>query len=139
MRWRCWQRCSANNICLDAPPKCDGGAWPSDRQICHKSKNLLSAFWPKKLGVLREAENTTPNAQTFHSGSYATVGLRCIEMMRMIRERHSLMLESGAAGEVSFVDRLFRLAVCAGATFASHFASGRQFQNEPVPTLVFSV
>jgi hypothetical protein len=32
------------------------------------------------------------------------------EVMRMIRKRQCLMLESGTAGEVHFVNRLFRLA-----------------------------
>jgi hypothetical protein len=32
------------------------------------------------------------------------------EVMRLIRKRQCLMLESGAAGEVRFVNLLFRLA-----------------------------
>jgi len=36
--------------------------------------------------------------------------IKDFEVMRMIRKRQCLMLESGAAGEVRFVNWLFRLA-----------------------------
>jgi len=40
----------------------------------------------------------------------ASATIKGFEVMRMIRKRQCLMLESGAAGEVRFVNRLFRLA-----------------------------
>jgi hypothetical protein len=38
------------------------------------------------------------------------VHIEGLEVMRMIREPQCLMLDSGTAGEVRFVNRLFRLA-----------------------------
>ena len=40
----------------------------------------------------------------------ASATIKGFEVMRMIRKGHCLMLESGVAGEVRFVNRLFRLA-----------------------------
>jgi hypothetical protein len=40
----------------------------------------------------------------------ASATIKGYEVMRMIRKRQCLMLEPGAAGEIRFVNRLFRLA-----------------------------
>jgi transposase-like protein len=40
----------------------------------------------------------------------ASATIKGFEVMRMIRKRQCLMVEDGAAGEISFVNRLFCLA-----------------------------
>ena len=51
--------------------------------------------------VLQAARNSLPTASATIKG---------FEVMRMIRKRQCLMLESGTIGEVHFVNGLFRLA-----------------------------
>ena len=46
----------------------------------------------------------------FKSLPTAAATIKGFEVMRMIRKRQCLMLESGTAGEVRFVNWLFRLA-----------------------------
>jgi transposase-like protein len=46
----------------------------------------------------------------FKTPPTASATIKGFEVMRMIRKRQCLMLESGAMGEVRFVNRLFRLA-----------------------------
>lgn len=40
--------------------------------------------------------------------AYAT--LKGFEVMRMIRRRHCILIESGITGELRFIDKLFDLA-----------------------------
>jgi len=58
-------------------------------------------------GALKRLINPTRGFKTLPTASATIKGF---EVMRMIRKRQCLMLESGAAGEVRFVNRLFRLA-----------------------------
>jgi IS6 family transposase len=65
--------------------------------------NLLEA----DHGALKRLINPTRGFKTLPTAS-ATI--KDFEVMRMIRKRQCLMLESGSTGEVCFVNRLFRLA-----------------------------
>ena len=56
--------------------------------IAKGAARRVSRFWPR--------------------GAFLTI--KGFEVMRMIRKRQCLMLESGTTGEVRFVNRLFRLA-----------------------------
>lgn len=58
-------------------------------------------------GALKCVINPT---RCFKTLPTASATLKGFEVMRMIRKGHCLMLESGVAGEVRFVNRLFRLA-----------------------------
>ena len=48
-------------------------------------------------------------ARGFKTLPTAPATINGFEVMRMIRKRQCLMLESGTTGEVRFVNRLFRL------------------------------
>jgi transposase, IS6 family len=56
---------------------------------------------------IRQLINPTRGFKTLPTASATINGF---EVMRMIRKRQCLMLEPGMAGEVRFVNRLFRLA-----------------------------
>jgi transposase, IS6 family len=58
-------------------------------------------------GALKRLINPTRGFKTLPTASPTIKGF---EIMRMIRKRQCLMLEPVAAGEVRFVNRLFRLA-----------------------------
>jgi transposase, IS6 family len=58
-------------------------------------------------GALKRLINPTRGFKTLPTASATIKGF---EVMRMIRKRQCLMLESGAEGEAHFVNRLFRLA-----------------------------
>jgi transposase-like protein len=57
--------------------------------------------------ALKRLINPTRGFKTLPTASATIEGF---EVMRMIRKRQCLMLESGSRGEVHFVHRLFRLA-----------------------------
>jgi transposase, IS6 family len=58
-------------------------------------------------GALKRLINPARGFKTLPTVSATIKGF---EVMRMIRKRQCLMLEPGTAGEVRFVNRLFRLA-----------------------------
>ena len=63
----------------------------------------------------------------FKTQPTASAKIKGLEVMRMIRKKQCVMLESGAVGEVRFVNRLFRLAArkvqMDGASCASRLAN----------------
>ncbi len=62
---------------------------------------------PEQKGFQRDRVRGSPPD---HIGPYVTVHIEGFEAIQTIRKRRCLMLESGAAGEVRCVNRLFRLA-----------------------------
>lgn len=73
----------------------------------HRQVKYLNNRLEADHGALKRLINPTRGFKTLPT-AYATI--KGFEVMRMIRKRQCLMLDPGAAGEVRFVNRLFRLA-----------------------------
>ena len=78
-----------------------------DRNIEHRQVKCLNNRLEADHGALKRVINPT---RGFKSLPTASATIKGFEVMRMIRKGHRLMLDSGVAGEVRFVNRLFRLA-----------------------------
>ena len=77
-----------------------------DGNIEHRQAEYLNNRL-ENHGALKRGINP---ARGFKSLPTASATIKGFEVMRMIRKGHCLMLDSGVAGEVRFVNRLFRLA-----------------------------
>jgi IS6 family transposase len=78
-----------------------------EKNVKHRQVKYLNNRLEADHGALKRLINPTRGFKTLPTASATIKGF---EVMRMIRKRQCLMLESGAAGEVRFVNRLFRLA-----------------------------
>jgi transposase, IS6 family len=78
-----------------------------DKSVQHRQVKYLNNRLEADHGALKRLINPTRGFKTLPTASATIKGF---EVMRMIRKRQCLMLESGTAGEVRFVNRLFRLA-----------------------------
>jgi IS6 family transposase len=78
-----------------------------DKSVQHRQVKYLNNRLEADHGALKRLINP---ARGFKTLPTASATIKCIEVMRMIRKRQCLMLESGSTGEVRFVNRLFRLA-----------------------------
>jgi IS6 family transposase len=89
-----------------------------DKSVQHRQVKYLNNRLEADHGALKRLINPTRGFKTMPAASATIKGF---EVMRMIRKRKCLMLESGTAGEghlvsevsvgeVRFVNRLFRLA-----------------------------
>lgn len=78
-----------------------------DKSVQHRQVKYLNNRLEADHGALKRLINPARGFKTLPTASATIKGL---EVMRMIRKRQCLMLESGTAGEVRFVNRLFRLA-----------------------------
>jgi transposase-like protein len=76
--------------------------WWQHRQVKYLYNRLEADH-----GALKRLISPTRGFNTLPTASATIKGF---EVMPMIRKRKCLMLEPGAAGEVCFVNRLFRLA-----------------------------
>jgi transposase-like protein len=77
------------------------------KRACSTGRSNISTTGWKDHGALKRLINPARGFKTLPTASATIKGF---EVMRRIRKRQCLMLESGAAGEVRFVNRLFRLA-----------------------------
>jgi IS6 family transposase len=77
------------------------------KSVQHRQVKYLSNLLEADHGALKRLINPTRGFKTLPTASATIKGF---EVRRMIRKRQCLMQESGAAGEVRFVNRLFRLA-----------------------------
>ena len=73
----------------------------------HRQVNYLNNRLEADHGALKRVINPMRGFKSLPT-AYATI--KGIEVMRMIRKRHCLLLDPGVAGEIRFVNRLFRLA-----------------------------
>ena len=73
----------------------------------HRQIKYLNNRLEADHGALKRVINATRGFKTLPTASATIKGF---EVMRMIRKRQCLLLEPGTAGEVHFVNRLFRLA-----------------------------
>ena len=84
-------------------------------------KGVLTVTRPAATGALECADLGNPTGavshllvtssrEDFKKLPTASATIKGFEVMRMIRKRQCLMVEDGAAGEISFVNRLFCLA-----------------------------
>lgn len=64
----------------------------------------------RRNAVVRRAEAADQSTGRFKTLPTASATIKGFEVMRMIRKRQCLLLEAGVAGEVRFVNRIFRLA-----------------------------
>jgi transposase, IS6 family len=78
-----------------------------DKGVQHRQVKYLNNRLEANHGALKRLINPT---RGFKALPTASATIKGFEVMRMIRKRQCLMLESGAAGEAGFVNRLFRLA-----------------------------
>lgn len=78
-----------------------------EKSVQHRQVKYLNNRLEADHGALKRLINPTRGFKTLPTASATIKGF---EVMRMIRKRQCLMLESGAAGELRFVNRLFRLA-----------------------------
>jgi transposase-like protein len=78
-----------------------------DNGAQHRQVKYLCNRLEADHGALKRLINPTRGFKTLPRASATNKGF---EVMRMIRKRQCLMLESAAAAEVRFVNRLFRLA-----------------------------
>jgi IS6 family transposase len=78
-----------------------------DRSVQHRQIKYLNNRPEADRGPVKRLINPTRGFKTLPTASAMIKGF---EVMRMIRKRQCLMLESGTAGEVRFVNRLFCLA-----------------------------
>jgi transposase, IS6 family len=78
-----------------------------EKSVQHRQVKYLNNNLETDYGALKLLINQTWGFKTLPTASATIKGF---EMMRMIRKRQCLMLESGPIGEVRFVNRLFRLA-----------------------------
>jgi transposase-like protein len=77
------------------------------KSVRHRQVKYLNNRLEADHGALKRVIKPT---RGFKSLPTASATIKGFEVMRMIRKGQCLMLESGAAGEVRFVNRLFRLA-----------------------------
>jgi transposase, IS6 family len=78
-----------------------------DKSIRHRQVKYLNNRLEADHGTLKRLINPTRGFKTLPTASATIKGF---EVMRMIRKRQCLMLDSGTTGEVRFVNRLFRVA-----------------------------
>jgi transposase-like protein len=78
-----------------------------NKDVRHRQVKYLNNQLEADHGGLKRVIKPT---RGFKSLPTASATIKGFEVMRMIRKGQCLMLESGAAGEVRFVNRLFRLA-----------------------------
>jgi transposase-like protein len=78
-----------------------------EKRVQHRQVKYLNNRLEADHGALKRLINPTRGFKTLPTASATIKGF---EVMRMIRKRQCLMLESGVAREVRFVNRLFRLA-----------------------------
>jgi len=78
-----------------------------NKDVAHRQAKYLNNRIEADHGGLKRMIKPT---RGFKSLLTAAATIKGFEVMRMIRKGQCLMLESGAAGEVRFVNRLFRLA-----------------------------
>jgi len=77
-----------------------------DKSVQHQVKYLNNRL-EADHGALKRLIKPTRGFKTLPTASATIKGF---EVMRIIRKRQCLMLESGITGEMHFVNRLFRLA-----------------------------
>jgi transposase-like protein len=78
-----------------------------DKSVQHRQVKYLNNRLEPDHGALKRLINP---ARGFKTLATASATIKGFEVMRMIRKRQCLMLESGTMGEVRFVNRLFLLA-----------------------------
>ncbi len=78
-----------------------------DKSVQHRQVKYLNNRLEADHGALKRLINPTRGFKTLPTASATIKGF---EVMRMLRKRQCLMLESGTTGEVHFVNRLFCLA-----------------------------
>jgi transposase, IS6 family len=78
-----------------------------DKGVQHRQVKYLNNRLEADHGALKQLINPTRGFKTLPTASATIKGF---EVMRMIRKRQCLMLESGTMGEVCSVNWLFRLA-----------------------------
>jgi transposase, IS6 family len=78
-----------------------------DKGVQHRQVKYLNNRLEANHGALKWLINPARGFKTLPTASATIKGF---EVMRMVRKRQYLMLESGVTGEVRFVNRLFRFA-----------------------------
>lgn len=78
-----------------------------ETSVEHRQVKYLNNQLEADHGALKRLINPARGFKTLPTASATIKGF---EVMRMIRKRQCLLLEPGTAGEVRFVNRLFRLA-----------------------------
>jgi len=76
------------------------------RDVRHRTSKYLNNIVEADHGVLKQLIRPTRGFQTMKT-AYATI--KGFEIMRMIRRSHCMLRDSGIAGEVRFVNKLFGL------------------------------
>ena len=82
-------------------------AGEQETRVQHRQAKYFNNRLEADHGALKRLINPTRGFETLPTASATIKGF---EIMRIIRKRQRLMLESSAMGEARFVNRLFRLA-----------------------------
>lgn len=96
-----------------------------------------AALGPSHVRPIAFAGRGQSHAFKTHPLAFATIGGS--EIIRTICKRQCLMLESGEAGQIRFVNRLFRLAACQGYINEANCASDSPMQqSQPGKDLIWA-
>ncbi len=107
---RNWHPCSITTDKLGSYPKAirrlqrEGKLSPETK---HRTSKYLNNMIEAGHGGLKRVIGPTPGFQT-RKTAYATI--KGFEIMRMIRPRHGILCEPKVAGEILFVNKLFKIA-----------------------------
>jgi hypothetical protein len=96
-----------------------------DKSVQHRQVKYLNNLLEADHGALKRLINPARGFKTLPTASATIKGF---EVMRMIRKRQCLMLESGTTG-ARFANRLFRLAAWYGETVGANCAWGSPMQQ----------
>ena len=81
-------------------------SWPKTQDT--RTSKYLNNIIEADHGALKKVIRPTRGFQTMKT---ATATIKGFEIMRMIRRGHCLTYKSGVHNEISFVNRLFQIAV----------------------------